>query len=84
MWTLSWWRSQIEAVFPPYCERHGQLGIAVVTWDSDADPDARDYFLNQATPEGIAKTLTDEAERLLPGGGPVCDYHWSIERGKPE
>jgi rhamnose transport system permease protein len=46
-----------------------QLGIAVLTWDSDADPDARDYFLNQATPEGIADTLTDEAERLLPGGG---------------
>jgi rhamnose transport system substrate-binding protein len=46
-----------------------QLGIAVVTWDSDAFPDARDYFLNQATPEGIAKTLTDEAERLLPSGG---------------
>jgi rhamnose transport system permease protein len=45
------------------------LGIAVLTWDSDADPDARDYFLNQATPEGIATTLTDEAERLLPGGG---------------
>jgi rhamnose transport system permease protein len=46
-----------------------QLGIAVLTWDSDADPDARDYFLNQATPEGIANTLTDEAERLLPRGG---------------
>lgn len=46
-----------------------QLGIAVVTWDSDAYPDARDYFLNQATPEGIATTLTDEAERLLPRGG---------------
>ena len=46
-----------------------QLGIAVVTWDADADPDARDYFLNQATPEGIASTLTDEAQRLLPGGG---------------
>jgi rhamnose transport system permease protein len=46
-----------------------QHGIAVLTWDSDADPDARDYFLNQATPEGIASTLTDEAERLLPHGG---------------
>lgn len=46
-----------------------QNGIPVLTWDSDAAPDARDYFLNQATPEGIAKTLTDEAERLLPRGG---------------
>jgi rhamnose transport system permease protein len=46
-----------------------QLGIAVLTWDADAEPNARDYFLNQATPEGIADTLTNEAERLLPVGG---------------
>jgi len=46
-----------------------QRGISVLTWDSDAAPDARDFFLNQATPEGIAKALTDEAERLLPRGG---------------
>ena len=44
-------------------------GIAVLTWDADAQTDARDYFLNQATPEGIADALTDEAERLLPEGG---------------
>lgn len=44
-----------------------QHGIAVLTWDADAEPDARDYFLNQATPEGIANTLTDEAARLVPG-----------------
>lgn len=44
-------------------------GIPVMTWDSDAEPDARDYFLNQATPEGIANALTDEAALLLPQGG---------------
>jgi rhamnose transport system permease protein len=46
-----------------------QHNIPVLTWDSDAEPDARDYFLNQATPEGIANALTDEASRLLPSGG---------------
>jgi ribose/xylose/arabinose/galactoside ABC-type transport system permease subunit/ABC-type sugar transport system substrate-binding protein len=46
-----------------------QHGIAVLTWDADAEHDARDYFLNQATPEGIANTLTDEAARLMPDGG---------------
>jgi ABC-type sugar transport system substrate-binding protein len=46
-----------------------QRGIHVVTWDADAEPDARDYFVNQATPEGIADTLTDEAARLLNGKG---------------
>jgi ribose/xylose/arabinose/galactoside ABC-type transport system permease subunit/ABC-type sugar transport system substrate-binding protein len=46
-----------------------QHGIAVLTWDADAEPDARDFFLNQATPEGIANALTDEAARLLPPNG---------------
>ena len=46
-----------------------QHGISVLTWDADAEPDARDYFLNQATPEGIANALTDEAARLMPQGG---------------
>jgi rhamnose transport system permease protein len=44
-------------------------GIKVLTWDADAEPDARDFFVNQATPEGIANTLTDEAARLLGGKG---------------
>lgn len=46
-----------------------QRGIHVLTWDADAEPDARDFFVNQATPEGIANTLTDEASRLLGGKG---------------
>ncbi len=44
-------------------------GIKVVTWDADAEQDARDYFVNQATAEGIANTLTDEAARLMNGRG---------------
>jgi rhamnose transport system permease protein len=46
-----------------------QRGIRVLTWDADAEPDARDYFINQATFEGIGNTLTDEAARLLEGRG---------------
>jgi rhamnose transport system substrate-binding protein len=41
-----------------------QKGIKVLTYDSDANPDARDFFVNQATPEGIGNTLMDEAARL--------------------
>ncbi len=44
-------------------------GIRVLTWDADAEPDARDFFVNQATAEGIANALTDEAARLLGGRG---------------
>jgi rhamnose transport system substrate-binding protein len=39
-------------------------GIKVITYDSDAVPDARSFFVNQATPEGIGQTLMDEAARL--------------------
>ncbi len=44
-------------------------GIHVLTWDADAEPDARDFFVDQATPQGIGYTLTDEAARLLNGRG---------------
>ena len=44
-------------------------GIKVVTYDADAMPDARSFFVNQATPEGIGHALMDEAERLLNGEG---------------
>jgi rhamnose transport system permease protein len=44
-------------------------GIKVLTWDADAEPDARDFFVNQATPEGIGQTLMDNAARILGGKG---------------
>jgi rhamnose transport system permease protein len=44
-------------------------GIKVITWDADAEPDARDFFVNQATPEGIGQTLMDNAARVLGGKG---------------
>jgi rhamnose transport system permease protein len=44
-------------------------GIKVITWDADAEKDARDFLINQATPQGIGNTLTDEAARILGGKG---------------
>jgi rhamnose transport system substrate-binding protein len=44
-------------------------GIKVLTWDADAEPDARDFLVNQATPQGIGETLADEAARMLGGRG---------------
>ena len=41
-----------------------KAGIKVVTYDADAMPDARSFFVNQATPEGIGHGLMDEAARL--------------------
>ncbi|HEY0966240.1 MAG TPA: substrate-binding domain-containing protein [Opitutaceae bacterium] len=46
-----------------------QRGIKVITYDSDAAPDARTFFVNQATAEGIGQTLMDEAARLMGNAG---------------
>ncbi len=44
-------------------------GIKVITWDADASADARDFLVNQATPQGIGYALTDQAARILDGAG---------------
>ena len=46
-----------------------ERGIKVITWDADADPDSRDFFVNQATPEGIGQSLMDNAARVLGNKG---------------
>jgi len=46
-----------------------EKGIKVLTWDADAEKDARDFFIDQATPQGIGATLTDEAARILNSKG---------------
>lgn len=47
-------------------------GIKVITYDADALPDARTFFVNQATPEGIAQTIADEGARLLNSEGELA------------
>jgi len=42
-----------------------QRGIKVIAWDADAEKDARDVFINQATPQGIGEVLTDRTAALL-------------------
>lgn len=56
-------------------------GIKVVTFDADALPDARSFFVNQATPEGIGNALTDEAARLLQGSGEYAIITASLTAG---
>jgi rhamnose transport system substrate-binding protein len=40
-------------------------GIKVITYDADTQPQARSFFVNQATPEGIGYTLMDTAAKIL-------------------
>ena len=44
-------------------------GIKVLTWDADALPDARDFFVNQATPQAIGFAMADQANLILHGSG---------------
>jgi ABC-type sugar transport system substrate-binding protein len=39
-------------------------GIKVVSFDADVLPDARSFFVNQATPQGIGYALMDKAAQL--------------------
>jgi rhamnose transport system substrate-binding protein len=43
-------------------------GIHVIGYDAESQPDAREWFVQQATPDGIAKALIDSmvAEELQP------------------
>ena len=66
------------------CARRARAASGSLTWDADAEADARDFFVNQATPEGIANTLTDEAARAARRHGRVRDHHRRAERGEPE
>jgi ABC-type sugar transport system substrate-binding protein len=56
-------------------------GIKVITYDADALPDAREFFVNQATPEGIANALMDEAARLCNNEGEFAIITASLTAG---
>ncbi|HRP06598.1 MAG TPA: substrate-binding domain-containing protein [Opitutaceae bacterium] len=58
-----------------------EQGIRVLTFDADALPDARSFFVNQATPEGIARALMDEAARLCDGTGEFAMLTASLTAG---
>jgi rhamnose transport system substrate-binding protein len=48
----------------PVLKKAQEKGIKVITYDSDANTDARAFFVNQATAEGIAAALMDNAAKL--------------------
>jgi ABC-type sugar transport system substrate-binding protein len=46
-----------------------QRGIPVITYDADSTPDARDFFVNQATYSAVARMMADAmAQQLSPPG----------------
>jgi rhamnose transport system substrate-binding protein len=55
--------------------------IPVITWDADSEIDARDYFVNQATPEGIGAALVDNAARVMEDEGEFAVITASLNAG---
>ncbi len=55
----------------PVLRKAQQRGIAVVTYDADADPASRDYFVNQCTYDAVAEALV---ETMAEGIGPEGKY----------
>lgn len=53
----------------PTLRQARERGILVVTYDADSQPDAREYFVNQATYEAVAQAMADVmADELEPKG----------------
>ncbi len=52
-------------VLGPAMKAARQKGIHVITWDADAGPDTREFFVNQATPQQIGFGLVDAMAKDL-------------------
>jgi len=61
----------LNAVAPPLRQAMAQ-GIKVVSYDADTATDARDFFVNQMSYEGAARTMLDCALLDAPQGGEIA------------
>lgn len=61
-----------RAGLSPVLREARERGVKVLTWDADADPDARDFTVVPATADGIAQALAFEVGRTLGGRGEVA------------
>jgi rhamnose transport system substrate-binding protein len=57
------------------CDALGEAsdaGVKIVTFDSDTEADCRDLYVNQASPEGIAKAQVDLISEQIGGKGEIA------------
>ena len=58
-----------------------EKGIKVVTYDADTLPEARDFFCNQATPQGIGEALMEQAAKVIGSKGEYAIITASLTAG---
>ncbi|HVQ29579.1 MAG TPA: substrate-binding domain-containing protein, partial [Vicinamibacteria bacterium] len=61
-----------SARLTPVLKEARARGTKVLTWDSDAEPEARDFTVVHATADGIAHALSFEVGRILGGKGTLA------------
>jgi rhamnose ABC transporter rhamnose-binding protein len=56
----------------PVLRKAREKGIHVVTWDADAEKNAREFFVDQATPQSVGYALVDEMAAQVGADAPVA------------
>ncbi len=56
----------------PALKKARDKGIHVITWDADAEKDAREFFVNQATAKSVGYALVDEMVAQIGESGDVA------------
>jgi rhamnose transport system substrate-binding protein len=61
-----------RAGLSPVLREARERGVKVLTWDADADTEAREFTVAPATADGISQALAFEIDRALGGEGEVA------------
>ena len=56
----------------PVLRKALKAGITVVGYDADSQPDARTWFVQMATPDGVAKAIVDSMVTDIGGSGDIA------------
>ena len=68
----------------PVLRRARRFGIPVLTWDADAQPDARDWFVSQLEDETLGRHVMDVLRRAARRPRTIRHHYWFADRVQSE